>query len=136
MFLPVIVVLAAFITIIYFSKVQKVTTVKSKINPKDIIAPAAISMGAMIGTGAIIGVLGSMMSIATNGQLYFEAIAGWALIGALVLIPICYIETFVCKITDKSPKDYISKFLHPKMGEVYAYAFILQYVFGFGGFQV
>ncbi|WOO87931.1 hypothetical protein RZE82_03105 [Mollicutes bacterium LVI A0039] len=135
-FLPVLIIMSIVISVLFFTKVQNKTTKKSKINPKDIIAPAAISMGAMIGTGAIIGVLGSMMGIATNGQMYFEAIAGWALIGAVILLPLCYIETLVCKTTKQSPKNYISKFLNPRMGAIYAYAFILLYVFGFGGFQV
>lgn len=135
-FLPVLVIVALVIGFKFFTKVRNETTQKSKLDPKDIIGPAAISMGAMIGTGAIIGVLGSMMSLFNDGQMYFEAIAGWSIIGALILIPICYIETLVCKITKLTPKSYISKFLSPKFGAVYAYAFILLYVFGFGGFQV
>lgn len=135
-FLPILIIISLIISYKFFSKVKNKTTTHSKINPKDIIGPAAISMGAMIGTGAIIGVLGSMMTLATNGQIYFEAIAGWALLGALVLIPICYIETLVCKVTQLTPKNYISKFISPKIGVVYAYAFIMLYVFGFGGFQV
>lgn len=135
-FLPLLVVVAALISFLFFTKVKSKTTRASKLNAKDIIAPAAISMGAMIGTGAIIGVLGSMMSMVTSGQIYFEAIAGWSLIGALILIPLCYIETLVCKITGTNPKNYISKFLNSKFGLLYAYGFILLYVFGFGGFQV
>ncbi len=135
-FLPVLVIMAVVITLKFFGKIQKNTTEKSSIHIKDVIGPAAISMGAMIGTGAIIGVLGSMMGLVNNGQTYFEAIAGWAVIGALVLIPLNYIETLVCKITDSTPKVYISKFVSPQFGAIYAYAFILLYVFGFGGFQV
>lgn len=135
-FLPILLVLALIINFLFFGKVRNKTSKKSKFNPSDIIGPAAISMGAMIGTGAIIGVLGSMMSLVNSGQLYFEAIVGWAVIGALILIPICYVETLVCKITNMTPKTYISKFLHSKFGLIYAYAFIFLYVFGFGGFQV
>lgn len=135
-FLPILLVVALITGFKFFTTVKRQTTVRSKLDPKDIIGPAAISMGAMIGTGAIIGVLGSMMSLVTNGQVYFEAIAGWSVIGAIILIPLCYIETLVCKITGKTPKDYIAKFLNPKLGAIYAYAFILLYVFGFGGFQV
>lgn len=135
-FLPILIITAVVIIIKFFSTVKNNTTKPSKLNPRDIIGPAAISMGAMIGTGAIIGVLGSMMNLVTNGQANFEAIAGWSVIGALILIPICYIETLVCKITKLTPKKYISKFLTPLSGAVYAYAFILLYVFGFGGFQV
>ncbi|WOO88366.1 hypothetical protein R2F61_05400 [Mollicutes bacterium LVI A0078] len=135
-FLPVLLIVAIIIAIKFFGGVKKQTTRPSKLDPRDIVGPAAISMGAMIGTGAIIGVLGSMMSLVTNGQVYFEAIAGWSVIGALVLIPLCYIETLVCKITNMTPKNYIAKFLNPKLGAIYAYAFILLYVFGFGGFQV
>lgn len=135
-FLPLLLLCSLFIGIKFFLKVQKKTTIPGKLDPRDIIGPAAISMGAMIGTGAIIGVLGSMTSLVANGQIYFEAIAGWTVIGALILIPICYIETVVCKVTKMTPKSYISKFLSPKLGVVYAYAFILLYVFGFGGFQV
>ncbi len=135
-FLPILVVMAIIIAFNFFTKIQKNTTQKSTIHFKDVIGPASISMGAMIGTGAIIGVLGSMMSLKVDGQLYFESIAGWAVIGALILIPLNYIETLVCKITNSTPKDYISKFVSPQFGAFYAYAFILLYVFGFGGFQV
>ncbi len=135
-FLPILVVMAIFISLKFFGKIQKNTTKKSKIHFKDVIGPASISMGAMIGTGAIIGVLGSMATLASDGQVYFESIAGWAVIGAIVLIPLNYIETLVCKITNSTPKDYISKFISPQFGAIYAYAFILLYVFGFGGFQV
>lgn len=136
LFLPILILGSIFISLRFFIRVKPATTAKSNLNPRDIIGPAAISMGAMIGTGAIIGVLGSMMTLATDGQTYFEAIAGWSLIGALILIPICYIETVVCKVTGLTPKLYISKFISPKLGSVYAYAFIMLYVFGFGGFQV
>lgn len=135
-FLPILILLSLFIIFKFFSKVKSATTISSKLNPRDIIGPAAISMGAMIGTGAIIGVLGSMMSLVTDGQVYFEAIAGWSIVGAIILIPICYIETLVCKVTHLTPKSYISKFISPKLGAIYAYAFIMLYVFGFGGFQV
>lgn len=135
-FLPLLLICSLFISFRFFKTVKRATTEDSKLNPRDIIGPAAISMGAMIGTGAIIGVLGSMMTLVTNGQIYFEAIAGWAVIGAIILIPICYIETLVCKVTKMTPKSYISKFLSPKLGLIYAYGFILLYVFGFGGFQV
>lgn len=135
-FLPVLIILGLVIGFFFFTKAKGETTKPTKLDPRDIIGPAAISMGAMIGTGAIIGVLGSMMSLATSGQVYFEAIAGWSVIGAIILIPLCYIETLVCKITNMTPKSYIGKFLNPKLGAIYAYAFILLYVFGFGGFQV
>lgn len=135
-FLPILIITAIVISFRFFTSVKNKTSKPSKLNPRDIIGPAAISMGAMIGTGAVIGVLGSMMNLVTNGQNYFEAIAGWSLIGAFILIPICYIETLVCKITKLTPKRYISKFITPLTGTIYAYAFILLYVFGFGGFQV
>ncbi len=135
-FLPLLVIATIVIIIKYFGKIKGITTEKSSINPKDIIGPAAISMGAMIGTGAIIGVLGSMSSVFTSGQMYFEAIAGWALLAAILLLPLSYIETLVCKTTGMTPKGYVGKFVSPKLAVVYAFCFVTLYVFGFGGFQI
>lgn len=135
-FLPLLVITAVIIFYFYSTKVIKETTKPSKIKVADIIGPASISMGAMIGTGAIIGVLGSISSMYLSGQMYVEAIAGWAVLGALCLIPVTFFETLTCKITAMTPKMYISKFLNPTFGLIYAYCFIILYVFGFGGFQV
>ena len=134
LFLPIIILLSIYLVIKFFSKVHKQTTIKSNTTIKDIVGPVAISLGAMVGTGAIIGVLGSIASLHIAGQNYFESIVGWAVIGALILLPIAYIETLVAKTTNLSPKQYIAKFLSPKIATIYAVSFALMYILGFGGF--
>jgi hypothetical protein len=134
-FLPILLSTGLFVSIKTIFKIKKETTVKSKMKIKDMIGPASISLGAMIGTGAIIGVLGSLSNLAGRGQINIEAMAMWALIGSLVLIPLSYSETLVSKIMNKAPKEYISVLLSPAFGTIYAVAFIVLYIFGFGGFQ-
>ncbi len=36
---------------------------------------------------------------------------------------------------NKTPKEYIAMLIHPKLGTLYAVAFVALAVFGFGGFQ-
>lgn len=134
-FLPLIVISSIYLAIKFWGKVQNETTEKSTIKLKQIIAPVAISLGAMVGTGAIIGVLGSAASLFISGQQNVEAIAGWAIVGAIILLPLSYIETVVAKTTKMSPKEYISIFLNSKLAKIYAISFVTMYILGFGGFQ-
>lgn len=134
-FLPCVLVLGAFLAIRTFTKIQPQTSEKSKVKFANLIGPASISLGAMIGTGAIIGVLGSLSNLVSQGQTHIEAMAIWALIGALIMVPVSYSETLCSKVMKKTPKEYIGMLLSPKLAVVYAIGFCALYVFGFGGFQ-
>ncbi|MGL4874372.1 MAG: hypothetical protein ACRC30_06945 [Clostridium sp.] len=134
-FIPVLILASLYISIKIIFKVQKQITSGCTLTLKKVVGPAAISLGNMLGTGAIIGVLGSLSQTAAEGQHFIEALCFWALVGALFLIPLTYCETLIAKVTKLSPKDYISKFITPKAGLIYALCFIVLFIFGFGGFQ-
>lgn len=135
LFLPFIIVVGAYLSFKIIFVIRKQTTEKSKVHLKNVIGPASISLGAMIGTGAIIGVLGSLSSLAGAGQIHLEAMAIWALIGAVVMIPVSYAETLASKIMHKTPKEYIAMLLCKEAAFVYTIGFATLYIFGFGGFQ-
>lgn len=134
-FLPCILILGAYLSIRIFTRIQGSTTRKSKVRLANLIGPASISLGAMIGTGAIIGVLGSLSNLVSQGQTHLEAMAIWALIGAVIMVPVSYSETLCSKIMGKTPKEYIEMLLSKKFGFIYAVGFAALYIFGFGGFQ-
>ena len=134
-FLPFILVVGAIMAVRSIVIIQKKATEPAKLNIKNVIGPASISLGAMIGTGAIIGVLGALSKLSANGQANIEAMAIWALIGSLIMLPVSYSETLNSKIMGKTPKEYISYLISPKLGMVYAVCFVALSVFGFGGFQ-
>ena len=134
-FLPFILVVGAITSIRTIFIVQKQATKPSTLKLKNAIGPAAISLGAMIGTGAVVGVMGALSKLYAAGQHNIEALAIWALIGALIMVPVSYSETLNSKIMGKTPKEYISYLISPKLGMVYAVCFVALSVFGFGGFQ-
>lgn len=134
-FLPFMFLAGAYTAIRAIFMVQKKCTEQAKVNIKNIIGPASISLGNMIGTGAIIGVMGSLSKLANSGQMYIEAMAGWGLIGALIMIPVTYSEVMCSKIMKKTPKEYIAMLLSPKASLVYTLAFVTLYLFGISGFQ-
>lgn len=134
-FLPCILILGAYLSIRIFTRIQGSTTRKSKVRLANLIGPASISLGAMIGTGAIIGVLGSLSNLVSQGQTHLEAMAIWALIGAVIMVPVSYSETLCSKIMGKTPKEYIEMLLSKKFSFIYAVGFAALYIFGFGGFQ-
>ena len=134
-FLPFILVVGAITSIRTIFIVQKKATLPSKLTLKNAIGPAAISLGAMIGTGAVVGVMGALSKLSAAGQNNIEAMAIWALIGACIMVPVSYSETLNSKIMGKTPKEYISSLISPKLGMVYAVCFVALAVFGFGGFQ-
>lgn len=134
-FLPFMLIAGAYMSLRMIFKVQRATTEKAKVKLKNVIGPASISLGAMIGTGAIIGVLGSLSNLVGQGQVHLEAMAIWAVIGAVVMIPVSYAETLGSKIMKKTPKEYISMLLSPKFAFIYTLGFATLYIFGFGGFQ-
>ncbi len=134
-FLPFILVIGAITSIRTIFIVQKQATLPAKLNFKNVVGPASISLGAMIGTGAIIGVLGALSKLSASGQPRIEAMAIWAIIGSLIMVPISYAETLNSKIMRKTPKEYISDLITPFLGKLYAVCFVALAVFGFGGFQ-
>ena len=134
-FLPIILVVGAIMAVRSIVIIQKKATEPAKLNIKNVIGPASISLGAMIGTGAIIGVLGALSKLSANGQANIEAMAIWALIGSLIMLPVSYSETLNSKIMGKTPKEYIGDLINPKLGILYAVCFVALAVFGFGGFQ-
>jgi len=134
-FLPCVLAAGIFLVFRTFTKIQPQTTEPSDIHFADVAEPCVISLGAMIGTGAIIGVLGSLSSLAGSGQPHIEALAIWALIGALIMVPVSYAETLCSKVMGKTPKEYVAMLLSPKLAVVYAVCFCLLHIFGFGGFQ-
>ena len=134
-FLPFILVVGAITSIRTIFIVQKKASYPSTLKLKNAIGPAAISLGAMIGTGAVVGVMGALSKLYAAGQHNIEALAIWALIGALIMVPVSYSETLNSKIMGKTPKEYISYLISPKLGMVYAVCFVALSVFGFGGFQ-
>ena len=134
-FLPFILVVGAIMAVRSIVIIQKKATEPAKLNIKNVIGPASISLGAMIGTGAIIGVLGALSKLSSNGQANIEAMAIWALIGSLIMLPVSYSETLNSKIMGKTPKEYIGDLINPKLGILYAVCFVALAVFGFGGFQ-
>ena len=134
-FLPFILVVGAIMAVRSIVIIQKKATEPAKLNIKNVIGPASISLGAMIGTGAIIGVLGALSKLSANGQANIEAMAIWALIGSLIMLPVSYSETLNSKIMGKTPKEYIGDLINPKLGILYAVCFVALAVFGFGGFQ-
>lgn len=134
-FLPFMLIVGAFTAIRSIFIIQKQASKPAKLNIKNVIGPASISLGAMIGTGAIIGVLGALSKYAASGEVNVEAMAIWALIGASIMVPVSYAETLNSKIMGKTPKEYISDIISPKLGMLYAVCFVALAVFGFGGFQ-
>ena len=104
-FLPFILVVGAIMAVRSIVIIQKKATEPAKLNIKNVIGPASISLGAMIGTGAIIGVLGALSKLSSNGQANIEAMAVWALIGSLIMLPVSYSETLNSKIMGKHQKN-------------------------------
>ncbi len=134
-FLPILLVSALYIGIKMTFKVRYLVSRPSKLSIKNMVGPISISLGAMIGTGAIIGVLGSLANLYGSGQIRIESITFWALIGALILVPLSYAETIVAKVTNTPPDSYLNILVRKGAGKFYAIAFIALYIFGFGGFQ-
>ena len=134
-FVPFMLVLGAYMAFTSITKIHPKMTKPSKMKFKNMIGPASISLGAMVGTGAIVGVLGAISKLYGGGQHNIEAIVAWAMIGALVMIPVSYCETVNSKIMKQGPREYISKLISPKLGFFYAISIVALVVFGFGGFQ-
>lgn len=135
LFLPILLVLALYVGLKMNFIVKDKITSKNKVSLKNLIGPTSISLGAMIGTGAIIGVLGSLSKLNGQGQMYIESMALWAVLGSLLLVPLSYSETIVSKVMNSPPQEYLKVLISPLAGKIYGIAFIILYIFGFGGFQ-
>ena len=139
---PIIVMGAIFVSRTLFV-VKNKTTKKASLSFKNFVGPASIALGAMIGTGAIVGVIGvinkysesAMTNGVAEGLRFFESIAGWAFLVAIILVPISYCEALSSKIMKMTPRKYIDFFLGKSMSMVYGISFVALAVFGFGGFQ-
>ncbi len=134
-FLPLMLLTGVYLILRTLTVIQPKTTVPCRLSVAHVVGPAVISLGAMIGTGAIIGVLGSLSNLAGKGQGDIEALAIWALIGSLIMVPVSYCETLCSKVMQKTPKEYIADFLSPLLAKIYAVSFCALHIFGFGGFQ-
>ena len=134
-FIPFLLLTGIYICAQVILNIKYLTTEKREFSIMHLIPQASVSLGAMMGTGIIIGFLGALSSLYISGQIYVEAVALWALIGSLVLIPISYCETLVAKIINMAPRDYISKFISKQAAKIYVVAIILLYVFAIGGVQ-
>lgn len=137
----VIIALGAFFVIRTLFVTKNKISEPSKLNFKNFVGPASIALGAMIGTGAIVGVVGAINKYVAEGAklgetlVYFESIAGWALIMAIILVPISYCEPLCAKVMKAKPRQYIAKYLGKIPSAVYGVCFVTLAVFGFGGFQ-
>ncbi len=134
-FLPLMLAAGIYLILRTFAAVKPGATEKCSLSFANVVGPSVISLGAMIGTGAIIGVLGSLSNLSGKGQPNIEALAVWALIGSLIMVPVSYCETLCSKVMQKTPKEYIAEYLNPKLALVYAVSFCALHIFGFGGFQ-
>lgn len=134
-FLPVMLIAGIYLVLRTITVIQPKTTRPCKLSFANVVGPAVISLGAMIGTGAIIGVLGSLSNLSGKGQGHIEALAIWALIGSLIMVPVSYCETLCSKVMQKTPKEYIADYLSPRLAMVYSVCFCALHIFGFGGFQ-
>lgn len=135
----VIIALGAFFVVRTLFVTKNKISEPSSLNFKNFIGPASIALGAMIGTGAIVGVVGAINKyVGAAGDktlVYFESIAGWAFLIALILVPISYCEPLVAKVMKSKPREYIAKYLGKIPSSVYGICFVTLSVFGFGGFQ-
>lgn len=134
-FIPFLLLLGIYICAQVMLNIRSLTTKKSSLNLKYIVPQASVALGAMMGTGTIIGFISALSNLAISGQVHVEAVAIWALLGSLILIPISYCETLIAKIVGMEPKEYIKAFVCKGAAKVYMVALILLYVFAIGGAQ-
>lgn len=132
-FLPLFIITAIIVTIKLFKDVISATTVKEEFSIKQAIGPLAISLGSMVGTGAVIGVLGAVNKLPGNVQP--EAIAIWALIGLIIMVPLIYAEVITSKVMRMVPGEYISEIIGKHFAKIYIISLLMLYIFGFDGLQ-
>lgn len=133
--MPFLIVITIIISIKIIFKIKNKTTPSEGIGIIKTFKNSVVTMGTIIGTGALVGVLGSLSTMASEGQTYIEGVCIWGLLGLLILAPFAYSETLMARIVKLSTKDYITKFLGAKTANFYKLIFIIIFVFGFGGFQ-
>lgn len=135
LFLPLLVIGSLFIAYNTVTRLKKDEQNTKPLSLKSMIGPASISLGAKIGTGAIIGVLGSLNKLSASGQGFIEGIVLWGIIGACVLIPLTYSETFISRRLNQSPVEYVKNNISSHAAWFYSLSLVVLYIFGFGGFQ-
>ena len=135
LFLPFLVLSSLFIAYITITRLRTTVPSAERISFKKMMGPASISLGAKIGTGAIIGVLGSLNKLSNAGQGFIEGIVLWGILGASVLIPLTYSETFISRRLNQSPVEYIKNNVSRHAAWIYSISLVVLYIFGFGGFQ-
>ena len=134
-FIPFLLLVGVYICVQVLLNIKSLTTEKSNLNLKDIIPQVSVALGSMVGTGTIIGFLGALSILSMSGQIYVEAVALWALLGSIVLIPISYCETLVSKVVNMPPAEYIEKFVSKGASKLYIISLVVLYVFAIGGVQ-
>ena len=135
MAMPIIIILMIIIVTRMIGRVRKRTTVNHGLHIFKTMKDSIVVMGTVIGTGALIGVLGSLSSMASEGQAYIEGTVLWAFIGLFLLAPLAYSETLMGKILNKTTVESVRKFLGEGFCNLYKIVFTIIFVFGFGGFQ-
>ena len=80
----------------------------------------------MIGTGAVVGVMGAFIKkLYAAGQHQHRGTSDMGINRELlIMVPVSYSETLNSKIMGKTPKEYISYLISPKLGMVYAVCFV------------
>lgn len=135
-FVPFLLLVGAYICVQVMMNTRYLTAHSYKTSVKYVLPRAAISIATIMGTGTIVGFLGALNKLSASGEIYVESIAIWALVGALILVPISYCETLIAKIVNMSPKDYIGVFLSKRAAKLYIISLILLYIFAIGGVQI
>ena len=135
MAMPIIIILMIIIVTRMIGRVRKRTTINQGLHIFKTMKESIVVMGTVIGTGALIGVLGSLSSMASEGQAYIEGTVLWAFIGLFLLAPLAYSETLMGKILNKTTVESVRKFLGEGFCNLYKIVFTIIFVFGFGGFQ-
>lgn len=133
LFLPFLLICALYIIIQMQRKILKNISKKEKIEVKRAMGSLSVSLGGMVGTGAIIGVLGAIQKLPDGVKP--EAIAIWSVVGLILMLPLIYFEVITTKVTGTPVRIYVQKMLGSKLSYIYSSAFIILYVFGFGGLQ-
>ncbi len=107
----------------------------SKIEFNKVKNSLSISLSSKIGTGAVIGVLAAMWKTSQNG-IGGEAVVLWVIIGMILLIPLTYSEVFFTQVINKTPRNFIERYINKKVAAIYAVSLVILYSFGFTGFQM
>ncbi|KEI97798.1 sodium:alanine symporter family protein [Clostridium botulinum] len=117
----------------FFNVISKKDSTKIEFNK--VKNALSISLSSKIGTGAVIGVLAAMWKTSQNG-IGGEAVVLWVIIGMILLIPLTYSEVFFTQVINKTPRNFIERYINKKVAAIYAVSLVILYSFGFTGFQM